>query len=127
MKITRRQLRRLILSEVRLLNEGNDEATYKLVTDKLIDLVYAAAEEERPKSDIFSYEIFAGRRGDYYQFNFKGPARAIFDKARTNQVKKGITEHLSFKMDKIVEEHLNVDTDEGQSGGGTYTSWILQP
>ena len=126
MKLNRRQLRRIILNEVRLLNEGNDEATYKLVTDKIIDLI--AKYSGRPKKEgEFSYEIYPGRKGKYYQFNYNGAPKETHAIANRNMLKK----HgygMKFAMTEIVETHLDrVDNGYAGQDGSTnsFHSWLL--
>ena len=109
-----------------ILTEANNEATYKLVTDKIIDLI--AEYSGNPKKEgEFSYEIYQGTRGKYYQFNYNGAYDETHAIAQNNMLKK----HgygMQHAMTQIVEAHLDIVDGgyAGQSGGGdSFHSWRL--
>ena len=124
MKITRRQLRQVIKEELSIvINEGNDEATYSLVTEKIIEKLGELAGEQVP-TGAFTYEIYKGQKGSYYQFNIVN--KQFHMKAQQSALKQSTD--IQREASKIVREHLDLDESDKPVYYGTndYHSWKLK-
>jgi len=124
-KITHKQLRQLIKEEMSsVLKEGNDEATYRLVTEKIIEKLGELAGEQVP-TGAFTYEIYKGQKGSYYQFNIVD--KQFHMKAQQSALKQSTD--VQREASKIIREHLSLD-ESGRfgsySGTNDYHSWKLK-
>jgi hypothetical protein len=126
MKITRKQLKQLIKEELSsVIKEGNDEATYKLVTDKIAEKIWKLAENlGKPREGAFTYEIHKGSKGNYYQFNIVD--KELWKKAQNNALRQSTS--IQSEASKIVREHLVLDESDKYIYYGTndYHSWKLK-
>lgn len=125
MKITRNQLRKLIQEEMSsVLKEDNNEDTYRLVTEKIIEKLGELAGEQAP-TGAFSYEIYKGQKGSYYQFNIAN--KQFHMKAKQSALKQNT--NIQREASKIVSDHLALD-ESGRYGAYSstddYHSWKLK-
>ena len=125
MKITRRQLRQVIKEELSIvINEGNDEATYSLVTEKIIEKLGELAGEQVP-TDAFTYEIYKGQKGSYYQFNIVD--KQFHMEAQQSALKQNT--NVQREASKIIRKYLSLDESgrfDSYSGTNDYHSWKLK-
>jgi hypothetical protein len=126
MKLNRRQLRKLIRGSLLLEEQGNNENNYENATDEIIALIYK--ESGKPKKEgEFSHEIFPGKKGKWFQFNFNGIYGEAHSIAQGNMLKKSTD--MQREATEIVKKYLNVVPGQysGLSGNPkSYHSWLLE-
>ena len=105
----------------------NTDANYILVTNKITAKIWELAYGQNsgePREGAFTYEIYKGQSGNYYQFNIVD--NELHRRALTAALKQSTD--IQREATKIVREHLNLD-ESGRygsySGTNNHHSWKL--